>query len=164
MNNYIYTALDKQGKKISGRMDGEDASAVKKNLKEQGFYVVEISEKAFRPSLSPGIREGDIVIAMRELATFVSSKLPLDECLTGVAVQMKEGRLKKVFEEIQKKIREGNSFSDALKDFPAIFPEMIISMVRAGEETGTLDKILLRISDFMERRQTFKNRIKAIMS
>lgn len=164
MNNYTYTALDKQGRKISGKMDGEDASVVKKNLKEQGFYVVDVSEKASRPSLSLGIREGDIVIAMRELATFVSSKLPLDECLTGVAVQMKEGKLKKIFEEIQKKIREGNSFSDALKDFPAIFPEMIVSMVRAGEETGTLDKILLRISDFMEKRQTFKNRIKAIMS
>jgi len=165
MNTYTYTALDKQGKKVSGRMKGEDTSRIKKTLKEQGLYVINISERTpyFLP-FSIVIKEGEIVVAIRELATFVSSKLPLDECLTGVVSQMKDGKLKKVFEEIQKKIREGKSFSEALKDFPSIFSDMVISMVRAGEETGTLDKILLRISDFLEKRQSFKNKIRSIMS
>jgi general secretion pathway protein F len=165
MNTYTYVGLDKRGKRISGRVEGEDISRIKKSLKEKGLYVIQVSEKISpSPFLNFGIRETDIVLAIRELATFVSSKLPLDECLTGVTSQMKDGRLKRVFGDIQKKIREGKSFSEALRDFPAIFPEMIVSMVRVGEETGTLDKILLRISDFLEKRQMFKNKIKSIMS
>ncbi|MCM8761759.1 MAG: type II secretion system F family protein [Candidatus Omnitrophica bacterium] len=165
MNTYKYTAFDKKGRKVTGKITGEDIKKVRKTLKEKGIYVIEVKED-IPPTLyfRTGIREEDIIIAMRELATFVSSKLPLDDCLTGVISQIRQVRLKKVFQEIQKKIREGKSFSDALRDFPAIFPEMIVSMVRAGEETGTLDKILVRISDFLERRHKFRNRIMSIMS
>jgi type II secretory pathway component PulF len=166
MDTYIYTGLDKQGKKISGEIVGEDISKIKKILKDKGLYVIQISAKVspFPLLFRQGIKETDLVVAMRELATFVSSKLPLDECLTGVTSQMKAGKLKVVFENIQKKIREGKSFSEALRDFPAVFSEMIVSMVRTGEEIGTLDKILLRISDFLEKRQTFKSKIRSIMS
>ncbi|MCM8760167.1 MAG: type II secretion system F family protein [Candidatus Omnitrophica bacterium] len=165
MNIYKYTAFDKKGKKVAGEISGEDVKKVRKVLKEKNLYVVEVKEDV-PPDLyfRRGIREEDIIIAMRELATFVSSKLPLDECLTGVISQIRQVRLKKVFQEIQRKIREGKSFSDALRDFPAIFPEMIVSMVQAGEETGTLDKILIRISDFLERRHKFRSRIISIMS
>ncbi len=165
MNTYIYMCLDKQGRKVSGRIEAEDANKVKTVLKDKGLYIIEISEKVSSlPFFKLGIKEVDLVLAMRELATFVSSKLPLDECLTGVTSQMKAGKLKSIFENIQKKIREGKSFSGALKDFPGVFSEVIVSMVRVGEETGTLDKILLRISDFLEKKQNFKNRIRSIMS
>ncbi|MCM8820442.1 MAG: type II secretion system F family protein [Candidatus Omnitrophica bacterium] len=165
MNTYKYTAFDKKGNKTTGKITVEDIKKVRKTLKEKNLYVIEVKEDV-PPTLyfRTGIREEDIIIAMRELSTFVSSKLPLDECLTGVISQIRKVRLKKVFQEIQRKIREGKSFSDALSDFPAIFPEMIVSMVRAGEETGTLDKILVRISDFLERRHKFRNRIMIIMS
>jgi len=165
MNTYTYTGLDKNGRRVAGQIDGEDAAGIRKHLKDRGIYVIGVSEhSSFMPSFNLGIKESDIVLAMRELATFVSSNLPLDECLTGVTSQMRPGRLKKVFEDIQRKIREGKSFSEALKDFPQVFSDMIISMVRAGEETGTLDRILVRISDFLEKRQTFKNKIKSTMS
>ncbi len=165
MNTYKYTAFDKEGKKVAGKITGDDIKKARKALKENNLYVIEIKEDV-TPALyfRTGIREEDVIIAMRELATFVNSKLPLDECLTGVISQIRQVRLKKVFQEIQRKIREGKSFSDALRDFPAIFPEMIVSMVRAGEETGTLDKILVRISVFLERRHKFRNRIRSIMS
>ncbi|MCM8809996.1 MAG: type II secretion system F family protein, partial [Candidatus Omnitrophica bacterium] len=79
-------------------------------------------------------------------------------------VQMKEGKLKNIFTDIQKSIREGASFSLALKKHSYLFSNMIISMVRVGEETGNLDLVLLRISDFLEKRNAFKNRIKTIMT
>lgn len=165
MNTYIYTAFDKNGKKISGKITGDDLKKVKKFLKEKNLYIVEIKEDASSVlKFKTRIKEEDIITAMRELATLVVSKLPLDECLTGVISQTRQAKLKRIFEGIQRKIREGKSFSDAMRDFPDVFSEMVISMVRAGEETGTLDKVLVRISDFLERRQMFKNRLKSIMS
>lgn len=166
MNTYIYTAFDKQGRKVSGKITVEDIKRAKKILKEKNLYVIEIKEDV-PPVLfhfRRGVKEDDIIIAVRELATLVSSGLPLDECLSGVISQTENPGLRRVFEEIQRKIREGKSFSDVLRDFPDIFSEMVISMVRVGEETGTLDRILVRIADFLEKRQRFKNRIKSIMS
>ncbi|HNS31826.1 MAG TPA: type II secretion system F family protein [bacterium] len=166
MTTYSYTGLDKKGRKVSGKTEGEDKNIARKALKDQGVYVIDILEiVSSRPLVFSGkIRERDIVIAIRELATFVASNLPLDECLTGVTVQMKNAGLKKIFSEIQRNIREGKVFSEALKEHPSIFSPMIISLVRAGEETGTLDKILMRVADFLEKRQAFKSKIMSIMS
>jgi len=166
MATYKYTGLDMKGRKVAGKAEAEGRDAIKKSLKEKGIYIIEISEEVSGRTLVFGgqIKDRDVVIAMRELATFVGSKLPLDECLTGVTVQMKNVRLKKVFSDIQRNIREGKSFSDSLREYPAIFSPMIISLARVGEETGTLDRILVRIADFLERRQVFRNKLMSIMS
>jgi|LSQX01.1.fsa_nt_gb general secretion pathway protein F len=165
MTTFIYTGLDKTGKTVSGKIEGEDKNVARKSLKEKGVYIINISEDVSRQfSFSGKIRERDIVIAIRELATFVASKLPLDECLTGVTAQMKNVKLKNIFNNIQRNIREGKVFSEAVKEYPEIFSPMIISLIRAGEETGTLDKILIRIADFLEKRQTFKSKIMSILS
>jgi len=166
MATYTYTALDKKGKRVSGTVEAEDKNIVRKILKQDGFYVIDISEYvATHPMVFSGkIKERDVVLAIRELATFVASGLPLDECLTGVTVQMKNPRLKKIFTEIQRSIREGKIFSEALRAYPVIFSPMIISLVKVGEETGTLDKILMRVADFLERRQAFKSKLASIMS
>ena len=165
MANYFYVALDREGKKITGTVEGSDLKKIKKDLRQQGLYVVKIQESnSSLPFFSKKIKEDEVVVAIRELATFVNSGLPLDECLTGLIVQMKEVNLKKIFQQIQKDIREGKSFSQALSSYPHIFSEVMISMVRAGEETGTLDLILMRIANFLEKRQEFKSKITGIMT
>jgi type IV pilus assembly protein PilC len=87
----------------------------------------------------------------------------LDEALTGLISQMKNGKLKDIFVDIQKNVREGAPLSQALKKHSNLFSDMIISMVKVGEETGNLDLILIRISEFLEKRYIFKNKIKTIM-
>ncbi len=166
MANYSYTCLDRKGKKLSGNAEGEDRNAIRKSLKEKGLYVVEISEISSSGTrvFSGRIKENEIVVAIRELATFIGSRLPLDECLTGVTAQMKNPRLKAIFSGIQQNIREGRIFSEALGEHPEIFPQVMVSLVKAGEETGTLDKILLRVADFLERRQAFRRKLMGIMS
>jgi type II secretory pathway component PulF len=165
MDTFNYIVLDRKGKKLTGELEGEDLNKIKKTLRDKGFYVIRVYHGGkSRSVFTRGIKETDLVVAIRELSTFVNSKLPLDECLTGVTAQMKNSNLKKIFQGIQRKIREGKSFSDALSDFPQLFSEMMVSMIKVGEETGTLDLILLRVANFMERRQAFKTKITGIMT
>ncbi|MCM8803933.1 MAG: type II secretion system F family protein [Candidatus Omnitrophica bacterium] len=162
---YLYTLIDKKGNIIKGKKESSDLNSLKLEFQKEGYYILNIvEEKRFDLKIFDKVREDDFIIAIRELATFLNSKIPLDEALSGLTSQMKDGKLKNIFIDIQKSIREGASLSQALKKHPNLFSDMIISMVKSGEETGNLDLILLRISDFFEKRSNFKNRIKTIMT
>jgi len=164
MENFYYIALDKKGKTIAGKIEGSDIEEIKRNLKEKDLYIVKIAPSKESFSIFKRINEEELIISMRELATFINSGLQIDEALTGLTSQMKEGHLKRIYKEIQKSIREGKSLSGAMKKYPFIFSDTVISMVNAGEETGTLDIVLTRISEFLEKTHNFKVRIMNIMS
>ncbi|HRR96772.1 MAG TPA: type II secretion system F family protein [Candidatus Ratteibacteria bacterium] len=164
MENFQYIALDKKGKTISGQIEGNDIDDIKSHLKEKGLYVIKVEKLKEKFPFLKKISEEELIISIRELATFINSGLQIDEALTGLISQMKEGNLKNIYKEIQKNIREGQSLSMSLKKYPFIFSDTIISMVKAGEETGTLDIVLTKISEFLEKNHRFKTKIMSIMS
>ncbi|MFN4226955.1 MAG: type II secretion system F family protein [Candidatus Ratteibacteria bacterium] len=165
MPTFIYTLIDKKGRIIKGKKESENINNLKNELQKDGFYILNIKElKKLNFAIFNRVREEDLIVAIKELSTFLSSKIPLDESLSGLIVPMKEGKLKTVFQDIQKSIREGASFSSALKKHSDLFSNMIVSMVKVGESTGNLDLVLLRVSDFLEKRNVFKNKIKTIMT
>ncbi|MCM8784844.1 MAG: type II secretion system F family protein [Candidatus Omnitrophica bacterium] len=165
MPTFIYTILDKKGKIKKGKKDSENLNKLKDEIQKEGYYILSIKEwKKLNFLVFNRIREEDLIVAIKELSTFLSSKIPLDEALSGLIIQMKEGKLKNIFMDIQKSIREGVSFSNALKKYSDLFSNMFISMVKVGEETGNLDLVLSRIADFLEKRNAFKNKIKVIMT
>ncbi|MCM8772144.1 MAG: type II secretion system F family protein [Candidatus Omnitrophica bacterium] len=162
---FSYILLDKKGKIIKGKKESEDIDVLKNEFRKEGFYIVKIKEvRNLNFHFLNRIKTEDLIVTIRELSTFLNSGISLDEGLTALISQMRDGYLKSVFINIQRSVREGASFSQALKKHPNLFSEMIISMVRVGEETGNLDLVLSRISDFLEKRQTFRNRIKTIMT
>jgi type IV pilus assembly protein PilC len=162
---YSYILIDKKGNVIKGKREGINPDSLKAEFQKEGYYVVKINEeRKINFKFFDRVREEDLTVALREFSTFLNSKIPLDEALTGLISQMKNGKLKDIFIDIQKNIREGASLSQALKKHSNLFSDMIISMVKVGEETGNLDLVLSRISDFLEKRTAFKNRIKTIMT
>ncbi|HDN97769.1 MAG TPA: type II secretion system F family protein, partial [bacterium] len=166
MGVFIYTGLNPKGKRITGEIEGKDIKNVKKILKENGIFVINLKEKKGEEKFSIPLRvkTEDIAISIRELATLINSGVPLDEGLTSLISQMRDGKLKSMYEDIQKRIREGKSFSEAISRYPQYFSEMMVSMVKAGEESGTLDLILFRISNFLEKKISFRNKILGIMT
>lgn len=165
MPTYQYLLIDKKGKIIKGKQESKDIESLKRKFSEDGYYIVKIKEaQNLNLLFFDRIKEEEIIVAIRELSTFLNAKIPLDESLSGLISQMRDGKLKKIFMDIQQSVREGNSFSQALKKHPLLFSDMIISMARVGEETGNLDLVLSRISDFLEKRNAFKNKIKTIMT
>jgi type IV pilus assembly protein PilC len=165
MAAYSYILIDKKGKVIKGKKESNNPESLRAEFQKEGYYVIKIEEeKKLNFKIFDRVREEDLIVALREFSTFLNSKIPLDEALTGLISQMKNGKLKNIFTDIQKNIREGASLSHALKKHSNLFSDMIISMVKVGEETGNLDLVLSRISDFLEERNAFKNRIKTIMT
>ncbi|HXK45178.1 MAG TPA: type II secretion system F family protein, partial [bacterium] len=120
---FSYEGFDKTGRHISGKIEAENDAIARDIIKNKGIYIKNLVslEKQGRRGREK-IRKEDFALSIRELATLLNSGLTLDESVSGIIAQMKEGKLRDVYTSIQKQVREGKSFSDALRDFPAIFP------------------------------------------
>jgi general secretion pathway protein F len=120
--------------------------------------------RGFYQMLADRVRLQDVAIMTRQLATLVGAGLPLMEALDALVEQLEKGGLKRVVAGVREVVREGGSLADALGRFPRVFSELYINMVRSGEASGTLDLMLLRLSDFLERQVQLRNKILATMA
>ncbi|HEX9576148.1 MAG TPA: type II secretion system inner membrane protein GspF, partial [Myxococcales bacterium] len=85
--------------------------------------------------------------------------IPLVEALTALVEQIEQPRLKKIMGVIKQKVNEGSSLADALKEHPKVFTELYANMIRAGESSGALDVVLVRLADFTEAQAQLRNKI-----
>ncbi len=169
---YEYKGVTSQGKKVSGVQDGEGLKAVRSKLKKDGIVVLEIHEGgALRARGSREIRFGsgrvrlgDLANSTRQLATLLSSGLPLMDSLTVLVEQEESPGLQKALSSVRDAVREGSSLADALKANPKAFSSLYMNMVSAGEASGTLEITLDRLADFLDEQVRFRGRFAAALA
>ena len=173
---FEYKALNKKGRKIGGIITADGPSGARLKLSQDQIFPMEIKEvkEAAKKSSTetflsrlPGIQRinpVEVTTALRQLATLVSSGLPLLDCLNALIEQTEQSRLKRVFTQIREKVVEGSSLSQAMAAHPAVFGNIYVNMVSAGETGGALDTILKRLADFSEKRIKLKKKIEASMT
>ena len=169
---YEYKGVTSHGKQVSGVQDGEGLKAVRAKLKKDGIVVLEIHEGGERRILgsrefrftSGRVRLGDLANATRQLATLLSSGLPLMDALTVLVEQEEAPALKSALSSVRDAVREGASLADALKANPRVFSQLYMNMVSAGEASGTLEITLDRLADFLDDQVRFRGRFAAALA
>jgi type II secretion system protein F len=159
MARFRYTALDRSGKTISGEIAAEEPEEVKRRLREMGYFPSEIAEAAqfvltsgpSRVTRGRGVNATDIVIFTRQLADMTAAHLPLFRSLSVLHEQADRQSLRQLVEAIRADVQQGRPLSEALSRHPRHFPDLYVNMVHAGETSGHLDAILLRLADFLEK-------------
>ena len=167
MGAFVYTALDAQGKERKGLIEGDTAKHVRQLLREKQLLPVEIQEAAQseqkngtrRMFVRRGISTLDLALLTRQLATLLRSGLPLEESLQAVAEQTEKPRVQRIVLGVRSKVVEGHPLADGLRDFPQAFPEIYRATVAAGEQSGKLDSVLERLSDYTESRQVMGQQV-----
>ncbi|MBI4685442.1 MAG: type II secretion system F family protein [Nitrospirae bacterium] len=169
MPNYTYRGRTKSGEIVSGVIDAPTAEAVAEQLFSKGHIPIKI-EAGIHDDVSPTstglgifdrIKTEDLIVFSRQLATLITAGVSFIKSLDTLAEQTRSRRLKRIIEDIRKDIEGGNSFSDALSKFPAVFSPLYVSMIRVGEEAGVLDDILERLASLLEHDAATHARIKA---
>jgi general secretion pathway protein F len=167
MGAFEYTVLDTRGREKKGVIEGDTARAVRQKLREQGLIPLAIETAAERESrrarggftLRRRISASDLALVTRQLATLVSSGLPLEEALRAAAEQNDKPRIKSMIMSVRGKVMEGHTLANGLAEFPHIFPEIFRATVTAGEQTGHLDAVLERLADYAESRQDLRQKL-----
>ncbi len=135
-----------------------DAGAAREALsfaeRAPAFYKLAKSVK--RLASSPGQA---VAISTRQLATLVKAGIPLVESLTALIDQLEDEGLREAMTDVRNKVNEGTAFASALAAHPGYFPGLYVSMVSAGEASGTLEAVLARLADFMESQVKLKNKV-----
>ena len=172
---YEYTALDAKGKTTSGIIDADGARAARQKLRSTGIFPVAIKESQEAPvkkasrSLALSryltrVKPAEIAIMTRQLATLISAGFPLVSAIDALVPQTKSHRLKTILAQVKEAIVEGQNFAQALSQYPGVFSQLFINMVRAGETSGTLEIVLERLADITEKQQDLSNRIQTALA
>jgi general secretion pathway protein F len=167
MGAFEYTALDAQGRERKGLIEGDTPKHVRQLLRDKQLLPMEIQETAeqelkkgrARGFFRRGLSTLDLALLTRQLATLLRSGLPLEESLQAVAEQTEKPRVQRIILGVRSKVVEGHPLAEGLRDFPQAFPEIYRATVSAGEQSGKLDSVLERLSDYTESRQTMGQQV-----
>ncbi len=171
---YEYSALNPTGKKLKGIIEADSRTAARQKIRQAGNYPVDIKEtlsgrkedkkrKVSLPRLGGRIKQQEVHIATRQLATLLGAGIPLVPALNGLIEQTTNPAFRTIITQIKDQVNEGNSLTTALAEQPRIFSKIYINMVQAGEASGSLDVVLDRLADFGENQQALKSRITAAL-
>ena len=169
MKRYNYEAKDTStGKKIKSVVQAESEQAAAKVLLAQGFAPLNIVEEGGGDSIlarfTNRITVKDKIVFSRQLATLIGAGLPLAQSMRTIAEQTDNKRFRSVVEDILADIEAGKTLSDSFAKYPDQFDKVFLSLIKAGEASGTLDDALKRIANQQEKDAAMMSKIKGALT
>lgn len=166
MASFKYRTCDSAGKIVKGVLDAETLRMARQQLRDRKLTVLEIAPVGecglsrllnYQPRVS--VSHGDIMLFTRQLATLNAAAMPLEEALYVVARQTEKKKVASLVMHIRRRVMEGFSLAQTLKQYPHIFDRLFCAMIEAGEATGQLAQLLNRLAEYVEQKKKLKNKI-----
>lgn len=169
MKKFVYEARDRATNKlVKATLQAESENAAAQLLVKQGFVPLSIKEQigdgSFFARITGRITTKDKVVFTRQLATLIGAGLPLSQSIHTVLEQTSNKQLQAVIEEIAADVEGGKSLSIAFGKHPTVFDGVFISLVSAGELSGTLDESLQRVANQQEKDADTMSKIKGALT
>jgi general secretion pathway protein F len=175
---YAYKGLNQSGRAVSGIIDADNPKGARLKLRRGGIFPTDLNEEerqkpkataAERDEISLArfferITPQELALLTRQLSTLIGAGLPLVDCLSALIEQVESSRIKRTLSQIREQVTEGASFADALKAHPRIFSDLYVNMVRAGEASGSLDIVLLRLADYTESYAALRDKVRSALT
>lgn len=184
---FEYKGLNEAGKAVNGLKEADSPRTLRTVLRKDGVFLTDVLGQAdggrnvarngaragaaevmsadinLRRFASGRITTDDVAIMTRQLATLLGAGVTLVESLTALVDQIEKERLKRVISDIKQRVNEGSSLGDALAVHQKVFGALYVNMIRAGEHSGALDAVLLRLAEFTESQARLRQKILGTM-
>jgi general secretion pathway protein F len=170
---YEYKGINSNGKSITNTVDAENVRAARAKVKREGIFITEIRDKQRAAAKKNSSRKGgsggkvsigDLAMMTRQLASLIKANIPLVEALAAVSDQVENQTLKEAVADIKNMVNEGLSLHKGLAKYPKIFDHIFVTMCEAGEASGTLDHILMRLAEFKEAQYELNRKISSAIT
>ena len=168
MANFRYQVIDSNGKMSEGIVEASSLGEASRKLKSDGKYIASLSlDKGSRLANmefgSPKLKSKDLVLISRQLASLLSAGITVVRSLDMLYQQLESKKAKKCIGEIYEAVQSGRSLSEAFGEQKGVIPNIMISMIAAGEESGRLDEVMERLAEHFAKDQKLKNKISSAM-
>jgi general secretion pathway protein F len=172
---FEYKALTAGGRSVQGLKEADSPKTLRATLRRDGVFLTEVlGEKAVKAQQAREVnvrrwvfgRVGtrELAVATRQLAVLVHAGIPLVESLTALVDQVEHERLKRVLGDVKQRVNEGSALADALAAHPNVFSILYVNMIRAGEHSGALELVLVRLAEFTEGQARLRSKITGTMA
>ena len=170
MPTFVYRVKTRQGGVRRGELEAVDQSAALRVLRQRDLFVTRIREK---PALStegwsfPGtarVSQNDLLVLTYQLEALIKAGVPLAQSLDMLATQASSSALQAVLRDVKQKVKSGSSLADALQGHPTVFTSWYVSMVQAGEESGTLDQTFGRLAEHLDKVVRLRQQVKLALA
>ena len=173
MPQFSYRARNAQGGLVEGVLNVADRSVAIRQIEQQNCIPIRIEALATGPQVVDGkpaaavaaptqnlkIPHGQLLIFTEQLGHLLKAGMTLDESLGVLEKRLKHARVQQMTHALHQALIDGRSFSQALRDFPRIFPALYVSMVGAGEASGALPEILSRVVEHLMQAKNLRDRV-----
>ena len=172
---FEYKAIDGESKVKKGIIDADTTRDARLKLKKERLFVTDIREAKAKKSGGIKIRgvtgvetpnkarTEQIAAVTRQMASLLQAGIPLAEALRMIIEQAPDKKIEGVFRDIREKVTQGMPFGDAVLQHPGYFTDLYSNMVKAGESSGALDKVLVRLAGFLQAQTRLKNKVGAAL-
>jgi type IV pilus assembly protein PilC len=158
---FAWEGRDKSGKIVRGELRANGEAVVSATLRRQGVLVTKVKKKSYRSGKK--IKEKDITLFTRQLATMMKAGVPLLQSFDIVAKGNENPAVSKLIQDIRADVETGTSLNQAFRKFPLYFDPLFCNLVGAGEQAGILEDLLTRLAIYKEKTLAIKAKIKSAM-
>lgn len=164
MGLYSYRAKDIYGKNRSGKLEAADSAELIARLKAQNLFCYDYKDETQVEKLwLKKLGSDDLVSFCRQLATMLSAGVTLVRALKIIYSAATKARVRNVFTSVYGEVNKGSSLSEAMLSLGGVFPEFLVHMVETGENSGSLDAIMLNMARHYENERKILNKVKTAM-
>ena len=164
---FEYHVLDLKNKRLKGVLEATDAKDAQRMLKEKKFFIVKIKPKKPFFNIFSQLNQkkkgkfnfNGLVNFTRQMGIMINAGLSLIDALEIISVQSKDINQRLVVNKIQEYIKSGSALSTAMTNMPESFPNYYVSLIKAGESSGKLDDVFIRLADNLEKAREFKGKV-----
>ncbi len=170
---YEYQGIRKSdGRNVKGLKDAESEKGLRSALKREGVMITEIREKTagskrgevdFKKLLFNRVTKLDVALTTRQLATLTKAGISLVESLNAIIDQTDKPDLKGAVTDVRDQVNQGISLAEAFGRHPKYFDSLFCNMIHAGEQSGKLEQVLIRLADFIESRNKLTSKVVSAM-
>jgi type IV pilus assembly protein PilC len=161
---FVWEGVDRHGKRVKGEMSGRSDALIKATLRRQGVNPLKVKKKPKSLFAAGGkITTKDITVFSRQLATMMSSGVPLVQSFEIVGRGHENKAMQELILAIKGDVESGTQLNEALGKHPLQFDELYVNLVTAGEHAGILEEILHKLATYMEKTEALKSKIKGAL-
>lgn len=161
-----YKAATSDGKLSQGLLDAKDINEAADYLRAKNLVPITIEKtdsNFLKLPFLKKVKQSDLVLFTRQLSSMLSSGLTLFRALEILREQMQNPQMTEVVSSLISEVQDGKTLAQALEKHPQVFSTIYVSIIRAGEKSGLLDKVLLRLADNLEKQAKLKSTVKGAL-
>ena len=169
MAAFSYEALDSEGRSTRGVIEADGLRQARARMREQGLVVIKVdavTQHSLNTSSSQrwrwrrgGISSSQLSMLTRQLATLLEAGLPLEQSFNALIEQSEEESVHQILAGVRSELLAGHTLAQAMGQYESVFPDIYRALIKAGEASGELGHVMMRLADYTESRQVLRQKV-----